>query len=1043
MGHLNISTEPAPGVTIDQKDNKITITITAAPLSDDGVIGRDTHALWHAAYVRLREEHTKELVDFEEQAAIVFRPLQRRNSSNVLARSSMPGWHTMEPKAVLGAIRHWIFEGEFDGNKGTEGDEEKKEDQVCRALSSSKTILNRNVQENPGAHLAWVAAGLCIQTLVEKPLPASEAPGLAYIIARVAFYDRLAQLASKVPGKDEAGDKPLCEGLVDLYTAVLKQLIVVLALGYVPRETRAQQQKFDSPYAGVGSAAVHPIIALESSLWQHVGDKALEESITKLVRLQAPSTALSDKDGREAYETSNDTTKGDNHVDDDDGNGSDDEADDDDYSDADQSDNNENNDSNVDAKTYATLYDNRDDASVCREIQKLLCVAPIQPPCLPRPPLPPLHDSPDVLDGLYRWALKQDEYRRWCKLKHDDAAARAAQAEAENQPADGCWAIKTCRGTRVLELVPGPQPKLKKHLVEVVQVMGWPSLLDGDGENSKARYAALGTSCDFYTMLVLLCRIVRDEEFAPTCSIVDYMNVSLGDEDVDYEGGRDGSHKNGLSGSARTAQKRAWTVRDLVALVRTTCRQSRKVAWIMSSSSLFSSLSKGEYHLDLSPEDLTLGKVIYGHVRATLQDRLDKKRYTSDILNNLATELIRKASSHVTWSTIAVDLLARVRLPWNAMHVLQRLPDSSAGLGPLLDSIVRVNASDSDRDNSSAETLVETVLKVAALTFRPPTVLELAALAEPPATVDAVIFIDVLTRPLLELQALDNTNGRTEGQKYVYFSSRAVLAAQRARLAKDTTARDLHADMVCRHLHCLARHYGDAENKELSLYMEFAWLRHLDLVDIGPTENPPLADPLTNQVCGFVARNAGAWLCNLDQLGFIDVVRRRLSPIQAELKTLFMRIVRSQVLGMSLTDTEHFLRKMSYKFSKDKDDNLPIVPQLVLLGLPSLDSGDMAEAAALIATLEGHKDWVRNACWAYEGRLIVSISDDKTLRCWGRASCCMQHVTDDILHTGYANHLALSRTDPSMVVSMDNQDLVLFDLAIGAIPIAKRSHYHI
>ncbi|KAL1897942.1 hypothetical protein Sste5346_003794 [Sporothrix stenoceras] len=1142
MAQLNISSQPAPGVTIDQNDDKITITITTTttPPSDDGPVGPDTPSLWHEAYVRLREEHTEELVSFEEQVRLAFRPLQRRNSPNALGHSAVPGLHNMAPGTVLGAVQRWISEGESKGDErdegterddGTERDEgtEREKNEARRALLSTKRLFNRNMQESPSAHLAWVAASLCVQTqtLAEKTWPTSDAPGFAYIVARISFYDRLSQLVSSGPGDDEEGDRSLREVLVNLYTAVLKQLVVVLALGRVPRETRANQKKqrtFDGPDMSVGgvSGAMHPIIVLELSLGQDARDKALEESISKLVRLQAPPIALSDMDDGDARETANDTeTNDDDDSDDDDSedDDSDDDADDDNCSDPDQRDN------------------NKDDYSVQSEIQseiqKLLCVTPVRPPSLQPPPSLALDGSPGVLKDLSRWVSQKDAYQRWCKARstvdvgvdvdaNSDSNDRIlwlhgpdgssttmllhalAQAETKKRIADinmdadadidagqprhavACafwdWS-RDVNGTSVVSVVRdlvwtvlAAQPTLQKHLAEAVRT----PLLGGNDNDSttKALYAALGTSCDFYAMLALLCRIVRDPAFAPTCFVVDYMDELLGDDDdVDDEGDRDESYKikngrdgrSGRSDPARNGQKRAWTLRDLVALVHTTCRISGKVAWIVSSSSS-SSLSTGGCHLHLSPEDPTFDKIMHSYIRALLQCR-PAPTYTLDMLDQLASELTRRSGNNITWSTLAVNLLARVRLPWNAMNVLQRLPDNSAGLGPLLDWIVRDNARDSASDNASGasdQALVNTVLNVTALAFRPLTVPELAALAELPPNVDAAILITVLARPLLELRDVNVDVGSGKVQTYVYFSSQAVLTAHRARLAKATAAPDLHAGMVCRHLRCLARHYGDVRDTgrgQLSLYMKIAWLRHLDRVGIGRIRTGdqlltgPLTDPLTNGVCDFAARNAGAWLYDLDALGTIAVVRRmlqdllpsaieqgQLSPMQAALKTLFTRILRPQVMDMPLADIDRFLCIAGCNIDVDYDDDdlpvLPQVPQISLPGLPSLDSPKMADAAAPIATLEGHTDWVRDTHWPYSSRVIVSISDDDTLRFWDRASCRVQHFTEHTL-PGYARQLELSQTDPSMLVAMDRRVLVHFDLDTGAVPVMRKTHAEI
>ncbi|OAA61412.1 hypothetical protein ISF_05491 [Cordyceps fumosorosea ARSEF 2679] len=67
------------------------------------------------------------------------------------------------------------------------------------------------------------------------------------------------------------------------------------------------------------------------------------------------------------------------------------------------------------------------------------------------------------------------------------------------------------------------QPKLQKHLEEAVQATDRRPLLGGNINDLQARYAVLGTSCDFYAMLALLCSIVGDPEFAPTCFVQDSL----------------------------------------------------------------------------------------------------------------------------------------------------------------------------------------------------------------------------------------------------------------------------------------------------------------------------------------------------------------------------------------------------------------------------------------------------------------------------------------------------------------------------------------
>lgn len=167
--------------------------------------------------------------------------------------------------------------------------------------------------------------------------------------------------------------------------------------------------------------------------------------------------------------------------------------------------------------------------------------------------------------------------------------------------------------------------------------------------------------------------------------------------------------------------------------------------------------------------------------------------------------------------------------------------------------------------------------------------------------------------------------------------------------------------------------------------------------------------------------------------------KEQLSPIQAVLKTLLVRMVRPQAWGLSLTDAERFLRMTDCKGDEDEENDFPVLPPRMLLGLPPLYDRKITETAGLIATLEGHTDLVRCTAWVYDGRLVVSILDDNTLRCWDRASCRMQHVTGDI-EMGYAMQLDVSQTDPSMLVAMFSQSIIRFNLAMGAIPIKKTFH---
>ncbi|TFA97444.1 putative WD repeat-containing protein [Trichoderma ghanense] len=1132
MAQVNIPMEPAPGVIIDQNDGKITITITTTPTSNDSTVKENSESLWHAAYASLRTEHPEELDNFEKEAQSVFRPLQRSKSSNLNAFGrSTPGWHNMSPKAVVGAVKRWVFESQEEEPPGEDEDEAERD--KAAALSSTKISLSKSIQDSPSAHLAWAAASLCIHKLAEGDLP--DTSGLAYIVSRIAFYDRLSRLVFKTPEDDENNetndktDDSFHKILVALYTAVLKQLIIVLVLSHGPHETRAQQQKQMSwDNAGIKDTAAHSVISLESSISQHVRDKELEESITNLVRLSAQLKDLNgrhDQDAEGAADTKmgDDKDSCDSSSDDNDNN----DDDDDDYDDDDENydpneiDKKESDDGSVkdtkNSKRSKSVKSAKDDDMIPAhsKVQKLLCGTPVQPPSLPPRPPQPEFGLPDVLASLHNWAQEQEAYRQWHharSLGFSDSPSGASEGVADQDgrilwvhgKADGSTTLllqalveaeekseskrqdgglprhavahafwnwsRDVDGTSVVSVVRDivwnvliTQPALQDHLVDAVGMIQRSTLLGDGDEKAKAWYAAQGTSCDFYAMLAVLCRIVRDTRFEPTCFVVDYMDALLGDDDDLDDVGE--AHKSGSGGPSRAAQKRTWTLQDLIRLVQTTCRLSGKVAWIVASSS--SSPAMGDVlasgnHLQLKPNDPKLDEIMSCYAQALLRDQCGPAHKPA-ILSQLGQELIRKTGSNVAGMHLAVDLLGAVRLPWNALHILQRLPDSSEGLGAVSEWIVQNNVGDgvsvgvcdNARDSASDRAHLDAVLYTAALAFRPLTIAELGALADLPATVNAGILVDVLGRPLLDMKKVDLGGG--EPQSYIYFSSRALLASQRKRLAQGTAAPDLHAGMVRRHLRCLSSYYGNSDRGELSLYMKLAWLRHLDRVETcRKDDNDDTDSPLAKDMCNFVEQHGKLWLRDLETLHILFVARRllqdllplaadkrQLSPMQAALQSMLACIVRQQATSMSLDDMDCFLRMAGHKtIDINVHDDLPVVPQGPPMPLPellALDSPEVADAAASVGTLDGHSDWVRDTKWTYDGRLIVSISDDYTLRCWDRASCRVQHVTKSKL-TEFPKQLCVSATDPTIIIALASQSVVLFDLAIGTVPVKIKSN---
>ena len=916
-----------------------------------------------------------------------------------------------------------------------------------------------------------------------------------------------------VNNQTKNGNDPVRKALVELYTAVLKQLIVVSAVDNTKREARHQrlgQSPFNYTASGIQDNASLPFLSLELSLGRNGRDRALEASVAELVRLRTVALSyMSDEDVSDDEDAKRNIDGGhdddDNHdevdgLDDDDSrNGDFDASDPDrsrkrDRSQADVDSQVSSDDSGGSSNDSSSSNGSKDSSAQISYIQSKLCAYP------EKEPLFSVHDGlSDVAMRLYFWASQQAEYQTWCRAGiADDADSdhrilwlidsegsdmstllldALVQAELGGLPTkthDGRSQYAVARatwdwsrdvhGASVVSILRDLvwsvlvfQPELTSHLETALKVTGRQIFLGGDGDRAEAQCAAFGTSYDFYSMLALLCRIIGDPAFEPTCFVVDFLGELPG------AGDDAGEVETGGSYSAWSARRRDWMLHDLQALVHTTCRLSSNVAWIISpspslsssSSSSFSSSNvltedEGGCRLFLSPIDPLLTEIMRQHVRCLLETRT-KPGYSPIVLDELVSEITLRAHGNVTWSKMVVDRLARVALPWNAIYTLQDLPDGSQGLGPLLDWMVSDSVNDSS--NSNDQELIDAVLCVAALAFQPLTILEVAALAALPATVEAAVLINALARQLLDTQEVD-VWGR-QAQPYVYFPNRSVLATYRASLAKATSMADLHADMALRHLRCLVEYYSHPdsyEDRPLSLYMKLSWLRHLARVDIGHVDvGRSLPHPLTDVVCAFVAQNSGVWLQDMYSLQVMDIARslmqdmlwstykqQQLSPIEVALTTLDTRLSRVQVLGLSPADAERFLRVAGYDSDgtgKVSDESLPVLPQAAPISLPGIQkySGHaMAESDVPIATIEGHEDWVRDTTRAYNDRLIISVSDDGLLRIWDRASCRVQQVTKHTL-TEFPREVLALRSRPNVLLARGKRSMVRFDLADGAI----------
>ncbi|KAI0186797.1 WD40-repeat-containing domain protein [Xylaria flabelliformis] len=541
---------------------------------------------------------------------------------------------------------------------------------------------------------------------------------------------------------------------------------------------------------------------------------------------------------------------------------------------------------------------------------------------------------------------------------------------------------------------------------------------------------------DFYAMSTLLCTLVRDEKFGTTCFVIDEI------EELCDESHGDERHSYSMS---RFADK--WGQRDILELIGTTSRLSNRVKWIVSTR---------DANIDFSKPHRTQPRAVHIHLSSTIQDmqhamkayvamkmsRLaEKVRLTSNLQSKISELLLsRSPGNNFLWLDMVFDIVAAQVIPWNAPRVIQ-------GLATDVPSLYRQRKKSLSDFGEENEGYCNIVLSTVMIAFRPLSLDELQSLASLPAY-DIVIIIEKICFTFLEI--VDNK---------VYFKYSSAREYLRNDMKENGDLSQMHLKMV---KHCLRvtldslRLPGDTDKSKMVNYASIYWIRHLAAVEIDR------ALDTIKYVNGFLKDHLLQWLELLVSQGLLAQAREYLQITESLWAEKTLEEIRphsnrtataaeNDVLDSTACLQNFRISIRFLDFHQSLHNPQGLSPRNSLLFYPHLNelkkmlpleewpegltiAPNIGTASREIGSCEhfltGHTDWIYYCAYSPDGRLIATVSDDRSVRLWDSNTGKVQHVLE--LNFQYPREVVFSSEQQGILAVRDSSRIQLWDVSTGA-----------
>lgn len=387
-------------------------------------------------------------------------------------------------------------------------------------------------------------------------------------------------------------------------------------------------------------------------------------------------------------------------------------------------------------------------------------------------------------------------------------------------------------------------------------------------------------SNDFYAMAMVLYDLLNDEGFQPTYFVLDGIEELAADKDVDlagpstsaYEGGcRDPLDERGLG--------------DLLSLISTTVKVSRKIRWLVSIDShrcagRRSIREDAELCLSINPDLAVIREIAGMYTASRVAEIADKAHYRGNLRERMAEKIRQASTGNFLWLNMALDVAKASPTPWNVPEIFDELKARA----PNIFSLYNRRKADIGKLRERDRAYCAKILSAAAVAYRPLLASELNSIIDLPQEVDLAILVNQFLPLFLRLYE-DEVLGE-QRLRFVHLS------------AKDFILQDLesqpvskpHLDMAENCLKILLKSFGCRHNNPSvdnsthgdgipNDYAMMFWIKHLSELHEHDRE------AMAALVSHFLKEHEMQWLEILDSRGQLQEALAMMDKINLALST--------------------------------------------------------------------------------------------------------------------------------------------------------------